>query len=59
MSTEFMSGVFLDNVKLALSASVGADTVSCTPPQSFIEIRSVAFSAVLRRKFLLRRLSLP
>ena len=39
-----MSGIFLDNVKLALSASVGADIVSYTPPPSFIEIRSVAFS---------------
>ena len=47
-----MSGVFQNNVKLALSASGGADIASYTPPpQSFIEIRSAAFSAVFRQKF--------
>ena len=46
-----MSGVFQDDVKLALSASDGADIVSRTPPpHSFTEICSVAFSAVLRQK---------
>ena len=47
-----MSGFFQDDVKLALSASDGADIVSRTPPHSFTEICSVAFSAVLRRNFL-------